>query len=266
MVQGSVENEHAELVYDRVGEGPALLMIPGAGGTGHAYRSTARMLADQYTVLTYDRRCAGRSSGNRERPFEMDQQARDAAAVIAANGFKNALVFGNSGGANIALQLAQDHPDVVSGLVVHEPPLACLLPDADVWMAFVEDVHTTFEAKGTSRAMIRFARPAKGVNPLKLMLANRGQRPDLTFFFSKEHVPISRFRPNIDLLTSHRLPTLALAGSASKDAYYARAAPILASELGCRFVTISGNHFSFLLSPAVFVRELRPQLNRLELP
>jgi hypothetical protein len=54
-----------------------------------------------------------------------------------------------------------------------------------------------------------------------------------------------------------------LAGKDSKDAYYARTAPILAERTDGHFSTISGNHFAFQFSPDTFVRELRAQLSTL---
>jgi pimeloyl-ACP methyl ester carboxylesterase len=54
-------------------------------------------------------------------------QADDAAALITGCGFERAAVFGNSGGATIAIELLTSHPDVVKGAALHEPPLFALL-------------------------------------------------------------------------------------------------------------------------------------------
>ena len=114
MVPGSVHNESAEIVYERIGDGPVLLMIAGAGGTGDGYRKAARQLSSTYSVITYDRRCCGRSTGDRTQTMDMAQQARDALEIIRAADVDKAYVFGNSGGANIALKLTEAHPEVVA--------------------------------------------------------------------------------------------------------------------------------------------------------
>ena len=263
MAEKTVHNEGADIVYEQVGAGPMLLMIAGAGGTGDGYQKAAQLLSDSYTVVTYDRRCNGRSSGDRTRDLEMAQQAHDAVVIIAAAGFDKSFVFGNSGGANIALKLAEDHPGVVAGLIVHEPPVVAILPDADVWLNFVDEVRTTFETKGPRRAMLRFVRSTVGVNPVKLVLSRGTRKPDFRFFLEREYVPITTYNPDVDELRNHGVPLIALAGKDSKDAYYARTAPILAERAGGHFLTISGNHFAFQLSPDTFVKELRAQLSTL---
>ena len=210
-----------------------------------------------YSVITYDRRCNGRSTGDRTRAMDMAQQARDALEIIRAAEVDKAYVFGNSGGANIALKLTEAHPEVVAGLVAHEPPVVSILPDADVWLKFVDEITDTFHSKGPKRAMLRFARSGVGVNPVKLLLAQGANRPDLSFFLEHEYVPITTYDPDVTSLRRSGVPIVTLAGRGSKDAYYARTAPILADKVGGRFSVISGNHFAFLLNPDIFASELR---------
>lgn len=269
MTSHTVASEGAVLAYAQAGSGPLLIMIAGAGGLGGAYQKAAARLADGYTVVTYDRRCHGRSTGDRGQDMDLAQQARDAAAIIRAcagttGGAGKAYVFGSSGGAAIAVKLAEDSPELVAGLLAHEPAIVSVLPDAGHWLAYVNDVHDTYLRKGTFPAMIKFARPAKGINPIRLIRAQRGgQRPDMTFFFAHEHVPISTYRPDAEALRRAAVPMVTLSGRASRDGYNARTAPALAKLLGARFVTISGNHFPYLLDPDRFAAELRPELDSL---
>lgn len=264
MTSHTVASEGAVLAYDKAGSGPLLIMIAGAGGLGGAYQKAAARLAGGYTVIAYDRRCHGRSTGDREQDMDLAQQARDAAAIIRDTGAENAYVFGSSGGAAIAVKLAEDSPELVAGLLAHEPAIVSVLPDAGHWLAHVNDVHDTYLRKGTFPALIKFARPAKGTNPISLIRAQRGgQRPDMTFFFAHEHVPISTYRPDAEALRRAAVPMVTLSGRASRDGYNARTAPALAKLLGARFVTISGNHFPYLLNPDRFAAELRPELGSL---
>jgi pimeloyl-ACP methyl ester carboxylesterase len=261
MTRHTVETEGASLAYETVGAGPLLIMIAGAGGLGGAYRKSAELLSDQYTVVTYDRRCRGASTGDREKDLDLAQQARDAAAIIRDTGAVSAHVFGSSGGGCIAVKLAEDQPELVDGLVVHEPAIISVLPDADRWFAHTRRVHELYQRKGLRRAMLEFGRPAKGVNPIKMARAQRGaESSDLGFFFAHEHVRISGYRPDIEALRQAAVPTVALSGRASKDSYNARTAPALAGLLDARFATISGNHFPFLFDPELFASELRPHL------
>ena len=104
----SIDTEGAKLVFDLQGAGEPLLVISGAGGDATAYDALAKPLSDQFAAIIHDRRCNGRSSGDAKVDLDMTQQVRDAIALLRAAGYERAVVFGNSGGANIALQLAAE--------------------------------------------------------------------------------------------------------------------------------------------------------------
>lgn len=57
--------EGAELYCERRGSGPPLLLITGGIGDAGFYSSAANILANEFTVLNYDRRCNSRSTGDR---------------------------------------------------------------------------------------------------------------------------------------------------------------------------------------------------------
>ena len=83
---GRVTTEGDDLYYEVRGQGQPLLMIAPAGGDGWQYSYVADILADEYKVITYDRRANGRSSMNEPQNFEISQQSRDAVAVLHAAG------------------------------------------------------------------------------------------------------------------------------------------------------------------------------------
>ena len=60
-----VITEGAEIYCERRGSGPLLLLITGAMEDAGFYSCTADILAEKFTVVSYDRRCNSRSSGNR---------------------------------------------------------------------------------------------------------------------------------------------------------------------------------------------------------
>src|SRR4051794_31594419 len=100
----SVHTEGAQIVYDYQGRGPLLLLISGGGGDAARHQRLASLLAEEYTVVSYDRRCNSRSTGDTTQDMDMAQQARDAVAVIHAMGHERAYIFGNSCGASIGLE------------------------------------------------------------------------------------------------------------------------------------------------------------------
>ncbi len=259
MSTGSVRAEGARIVYDYEGSGPLLLMIPGGGGEGHRYAVVSGLLTNEYTVLRYDRRGFACSSVDPAQDWDISQQARDAAAVIHAFG-ERAYVFGNGSGANVGMELTASNPSAVTALIAHEPPVMSLLPDADVWLAFVEDVHATFQADGTGPAMRKFTASLTGLGQLFASPPACGEGAsmrDFEVFIGKEYYPASTYLPDLDRLTASGRPIVAAAGHDSADGYCARTARVFAGRLGCEYAEFPGHHLAFLTEPAAFAAALR---------
>ncbi|MDQ6693482.1 MAG: alpha/beta hydrolase [Chloroflexota bacterium] len=264
---GTVHTEGANIVYDYEGAGPLLLTIAGGGGDAHRYAPLSSFLADAYMVVNYDRRGNARSTGDSSADLDMAQSARDAAAVIRAMGADKAFVFGNSAGANIGLKLAEDIPEVITGLVAHEPPVMSLLPDAEIWQGFVQRVHETYANQGTGPAMKLFASSLVGFDAPPQPPPGAGNRigggPNMDFFMSREYLPISTYVPDLDAISRNHVSVVMAAGRRSADAYYARTARLLAERLSCRYAEFPGNHMAFINDTEAFAVTLREALQGL---
>jgi len=120
----------AKIYYEVRGAGPTLLMIPGGPLDAGVYADLSRHLADGYTVVAYDPRGNSRSTFDGE-PEEqrLDVHGDDAAQLIEALGDGPAYVFGNSGGAQIGLNLTARYSERVRVLVAHEPSCVMMLPE-----------------------------------------------------------------------------------------------------------------------------------------
>ena len=70
---------------------------------------------------------------------------------------KPAIIFGNSSGAIVALEILIQYPKRVQMVVAHEPPVISLLPDAAKWLAFFDEVYDTYRKDGIPKAMRQFA-------------------------------------------------------------------------------------------------------------
>ncbi len=154
---GIATADGAELYFERRGEGPPLLLIAGGGGDCGAYWPLANELASCYTVLTYGRRGNSRSPlQHAPAEISMAEQSADAVAVLRACGFGSGLIFGNSGGATIALDLAASHPEAAAAVVAHEPPLPRVLPGAGACLAGYDEIARVLDAEGWQAAFRRF--------------------------------------------------------------------------------------------------------------
>ena len=101
---------HAELHYQRSGEGEPLLLIQGMSGThiswGRAFRAP---LEREFEVVAFDNRGIGYSAPV-EGPFTIAEMAADTAALLDELGWESAHVVGISMGGMIAQELALAHP------------------------------------------------------------------------------------------------------------------------------------------------------------
>jgi pimeloyl-ACP methyl ester carboxylesterase len=155
----TVEVDGAQLYYETRGSGPLLLMIPGASGSADAFRAVADCLARHLTVITYDRRGFSRSQpdGQQDDSHRLRTDVDDAANLLERFGDGAAMVFGNSSGAIVALELLTRHTSLVSTLVPHEPPLVTLLDDEQRWIDFFLGLYQQYLASGPQPAL-RFSK------------------------------------------------------------------------------------------------------------
>jgi pimeloyl-ACP methyl ester carboxylesterase len=111
-----------DLYYELVGHGDTVVTVHGNWVDHTSWQLVVPGLADQFQVLTYDRRGHSRS----ERPVgpgarRIDED--DLAALIEARDLAPAHLVGTSYGGSIALGLAARRSELVRSVVAHEPPL-----------------------------------------------------------------------------------------------------------------------------------------------
>ncbi len=106
------------LFVDVVGHGDPVVLMHGGPGADHWTMLPLRPLAGQNTLVSYDHRCNGRSSGAALSSMTWDNLTADADALRAALGFERWAVVGHSFGGNVALEYALRYPNSVSRLVL----------------------------------------------------------------------------------------------------------------------------------------------------
>lgn len=153
----SVSVNGTELYYEIRGTGPVLLIMGSTGDGGH-FDAFADVLADEFMVVSYDRRGNGRSPAPPGwQTTSPQEQADDAAGLLTALGTGPVAVFGTSSGGNFALCLLVRHPGWVRGAVLHDPGLYALVDDFDAVRAPVRAlVQEAMAAGGPPAAVERF--------------------------------------------------------------------------------------------------------------
>jgi pimeloyl-ACP methyl ester carboxylesterase len=264
----------ATLYYEVRGTGPVLLTIPGGPTDAGMFTALADLLADRYTVVTYDPRGHSRSAiDGAPDDVAVAQHADDAARLIDEVRGEPAYVFGSSGGGTIGLELITRHPDKVRTLVVHEPPVMEVLPDRERWRGIFADIYDTYRTQGAFAAMGTFGRAVEEGGPKYSEQQQQGQPSpeqaammqrmmgNFDFFLAHEIRAIGGYVPDIAALKAARERIVIAGGRSSGDQGAYRAARALADAIGIELTYFEGGHGGFGASDDAFAQRLRDSLS-----
>ncbi|HEY7596174.1 MAG TPA: alpha/beta hydrolase [Actinophytocola sp.] len=106
------------LNVDVVGDGDPLLLMHGGPGADLWTLHQFRHCADRFTLVFYDHRGNGRSTGAPVSSMTWDNLTADAEALRERLGYRRWAVLGHSFGGHVALEYALRYPDSLSRLVL----------------------------------------------------------------------------------------------------------------------------------------------------
>lgn len=247
----------ARLYYEVQGSGPALMLVGHPMGTS-GFDPIAPLLADEFTVVTYDPRGFARSTiDDSNQNAEPDLLADDVRRVLEAVGELPAHVFGSSGGAVTGLALASRYPDHVATLIAHEPPLALLLPESEEAPTAIQEIYDMYGAGGTSAAWQSFS-SFTGMNmrpqgddaepePPSAEAVATSER-----FFRHGLLPIALYPPDFTALQAAPTRVVVAGGRTSKGQFAQRTAVALAQRLGTPLIDFPGGHAGFVTESKEF--------------
>lgn len=120
MIDTVSSRDGTAIAFARIGEGPPLILVDGAPCHRAMGPSTplAALLAQRFTVFTYDRR--GRGESGDTPPYTVGREPEDLRALIEQAG-GSAHVWGISSGAALALEATRRGAGVTK-LALYEPP------------------------------------------------------------------------------------------------------------------------------------------------
>ncbi len=264
----------AILFYEVRGSGPLLLLIHGGNSDANVFTSMAEHLADQYTVITYDRRGHSHSKlVNSAEDYRVETHSDDAFRLLTELANEPVYVFGSSSGAVIGLDLAIRHPEQISMLIAHEPPLTHLL-SGDVQRKakeIQENLEKTSLSEGVIPAIKQFAtvlgmenanhsQSRLSAEQLEYMLSN------MRYFVMHEAPVIRRHMLDLESLKSAMksasMRILIGSGSSSGNSFPCLCALALAEKLGLENVEFPGNHLGYVNHSKEFAGRLHKALEK----
>lgn len=107
--------------YREKGEGPALLLLHGLGGSSHDWHFVFDDFAPSHRTLALDMLGAGLSDKPADADYSIPAQAVRVARFLETLGISRAHIAGNSYGGALGLRLAACRPDLVDRLVLLDP-------------------------------------------------------------------------------------------------------------------------------------------------
>lgn len=116
----------AELAWFRDGRGPKVVLVHGSWDDHHSWDRIVRRLTDAADVIRYDRRGHSASTAPPGQG-RLTEDAADLLELVRRIAGEPVHLVGHSYGATVTLLAASTAPDLVAGVLVHEPPLFGLL-------------------------------------------------------------------------------------------------------------------------------------------
>jgi pimeloyl-ACP methyl ester carboxylesterase len=252
-----------ELYYEKGGSGPSVLFIAGATGDGGHFQRVAERLADEFTVVTYDRRANSRSPRTEGwNATSTREQSEDAAALVTDLRLTPVAMFATSGGAVIGLDLLLSQPEAVRLAIFHEPALFSGLPDPEEPNRIMQPIIEPAMAAGGPRAAVEaFVRTVagdagfEGLDPaLRERMLGNGE-----VLFGTEFGVFESYRPDDAALQAVRCPVHVMAGTESPP-FLIETSRWLAQRFGVPVETLPGGHAPYFDRPDEMAETIRPLL------
>jgi len=112
-----VKANDINIYYETHGEGEALVLIMGYGGSSEWWFRQVPIFSREYRVVTFDNRGTGRSD-KLDIPYTMEMMAGDITSLLETIGIDAAHIYGISMGGMIAQHFALNYPEKVISLIL----------------------------------------------------------------------------------------------------------------------------------------------------
>jgi pimeloyl-ACP methyl ester carboxylesterase len=229
-----------------------LVLVPdGSNDCGH-FRIVAEMLAEDFTVLTFDMRGGSRAMPKEHVPVTPAMLAADVAGIIRAFDMAPASVYGCSAGGQAVLALGKSEPELARNLIVHEAALMLDGPFPSSGFDFFNAISGTYGPLCTGfvpRDIVFIGDKAKwdafGEDFLKRIAANK-------VYFEKYYVgSVDKARYTKEELEN--MPNLEFSVGAWTPTWMSYANIATAERGGRPYTWLNAGHYPHVINPEEFV-------------
>jgi pimeloyl-ACP methyl ester carboxylesterase len=248
-----IQRDGVRIYYNAVGEGPAILLTNGYNLTSYMWRGLVDALSDRYRLITWDVRGHGRSdSPTGSGAYSQTLTLGDMAAILDAEGVREAILAGHSMGGYLSLAFHVEHPARVRALIlIGTGPGYRNAKARDGWNRHAEGRARYFEKHGIENLGEFEGHGGENRSARGLALAARG--------IMTQHD--SRV---IDSVAKIRIPTLVITGT--EDVDFLRGMEYLAARIpGARKILLpDAGHLPNIEQPRAFNGTVRQFLGQLD--
>ncbi|HCY7449745.1 TPA: alpha/beta hydrolase [Staphylococcus aureus] len=265
----TLELQGAKLRYHQVGQGPVLIFIPGANGTGDIFLPLAEQLKDHFTVVAVDRRDYGESelteplpdsASNPDSDYRVKRDAQDIAELAKSLSDEPVYILGSSSGSIVAMHVLKDYPEVVKKIAFHEPPINTFLPDSTYWKDKNDDIVHQILTEGLEKGMKTFGETLN-IAPIDAKMMSqpadteegRIEQYKRTMFWSEFEIrQYTHSDITLDDFTKYSDKITLLNGTDSRGSFPQDVNFYINKETGIPIVDIPGGHLGYIQKPAGF--------------
>ena len=260
-----VQSNGARLYYEKQGSGLSLLFIAGSTGDAGNFTRSAALLADEFTVVTYDRR--GNSRSKRPEGWATTsaaEQADDAAGIIEALQLQPAVIFGASAGGPIALDLMIRHPRLMRAGILQDPAIFSVLPDPAAALAprraLIQDTLKAQGPRATIEALMCYLNDDRVLTAIPADILER-MLGNADTILNIEAPGFAGWRPSRSELTDLKVPVVLMVARDTLPVYQ-DVVKWLAAEIKVEPITVPGRHAFYYYRPQDLADVLRPIVRR----
>ena len=239
-----------ELYYETHGEGPALVLAHGGGGSHLSWWQQVPLLSHHYLVITFDHRSFGYSRDLRDGPGP-NAFVEDLTGLLDHLGVHKAAVAGQSMGGWTVCGFAAAHPERTSALILCDTTAGVKTPEIDRTHASLRE-----RSKGNLAQILTSAYALSFPERQPALCFLYQQISALNYQVSPQLIPIlMEMRSNTGPIVEHTIPTLLLVGEEDVLTPPSAMQSITTRIPHARFVTVpQAGHSAYFEQPEDFNR------------
>jgi pimeloyl-ACP methyl ester carboxylesterase len=150
-----ISKDGTKIAYDKVGQGPAIILVLGALNSRKSGAKLAKALAPNFTAICYDRR--GRGDSTDTLPYAPEREIEDIAALVD-EAEAPVYLYGHSSGAAIALQAARKLRKEIKKVAIYEAPYTLTADDGKAREEYDKQLKKLLAAGDNGGAVALFVR------------------------------------------------------------------------------------------------------------